>query len=405
MPSNIKANGTDTDDIFLLRQYTTLDPPKEFSGGLWAWGFNGSGELGFNDRTHRSSPVQVGALTTWKYATTTASRSFFIKDDTTLWAVGSNGAGNLGVGTTISAYSSPIQVGSLTNWKIITHADSSIGLRTSSSTSKTGTLWTWGTDYISPFAGWTGSMGLNDNPSTAGLSTPVQIGALTDWSWVSGGYRATAAIRSGRLWTWGDNSDSRNMNSGHLGYNAYGKVSSPVQVGSLTDWKYVQMGNQAWYAIKNDNTLWVCGQVGLNGQLGLNENDSTGFTTKYSSPVQLGSLNNWKQVSGSGSIAAVKTDGTLWVWGGNAYGQLGLGNITPISSPVQVGALTNWSRVWMGIYTYALKTDGTLWAWGYNTTGYLGLGDETHRSSPVQVGGLTTWKHVAPASFAIRAVI
>ena len=91
---------------------------------------------------------------------------------------------------------------------------------------------------------------------------------------------------------------------------------------------------------------------------------------------------------------AIKTDGTLWVWGNNVSGRLGLGDITNRSSPVQVGTLTNWSSVSAGSHTMAIKTDGTLWAWGSNGSGRLGLGDITDRSSPVQVGALTNWYSV-----------
>ena len=90
--------------------------------------------------------------------------------------------------------------------------------------------------------------------------------------------------------------------------------------------------------------------------------------------------------------SSIKTDGTLWSWGYNNFGQLGLGNVTYYSSPKQVGALTNWSSVSCGYYhTVSIKTDGTLWSWGYNGIGQLGLGNVTNYSSPKQVGALTSW--------------
>ena len=86
----------------------------------------------------------------------------------------------------------------------------------------------------------------------------------------------------------------------------------------------------------------------------------------------------------------------LWSWGLNSNGQLGLGDSTSRSSPVQVGTLTNWKQVSGGYFhTAAVKTDGSLWLWGRNQYGELGLGDTTHRSSPVQVGTLTSWKQVS----------
>ena len=88
----------------------------------------------------------------------------------------------------------------------------------------------------------------------------------------------------------------------------------------------------------------------------------------------------------------------LWSWGRNAYyGQLGLGDTAKRSSPVQVGALTTWSKIAAGQrHSTAIKTDGTLWSWGRNSYGQLGLGGTDYAvSSPVQVGSLTTWVNIA----------
>jgi alpha-tubulin suppressor-like RCC1 family protein len=144
-------------------------------------------------------------------------------------------------------------------------------------------------------------------------------------------------------------------------------------------------------AIKTDGTLWTWG-TNPTGQLGtFNGSNPT------SSPVQVGTLTNWKLVSGQqNSFAAIKTDGTLWTWGANTSGQLGLFDIIHRSSPVQVGTLTNWKLVTPAYDNVAsIKTDGTLWVWGSNSGGKFGLGDFVNRSSPVQVGTLTNWKQVA----------
>ena len=90
---------------------------------------------------------------------------------------------------------------------------------------------------------------------------------------------------------------------------------------------------------------------------------------------------------------------TLWTWGWNSYGQLGQGDKVDRSSPVQVGSDTTWAYVTGGSHgttqvAMGVKTDGTLWAWGYNTYGQLGQNSRTpsgDRSSPVQVGSDTTW--------------
>jgi len=92
---------------------------------------------------------------------------------------------------------------------------------------------------------------------------------------------------------------------------------------------------------------------------------------------------------------------SLWNWGYNAYGQLGVnnnGNNTNRSTPVTtlLGG-TNWKSISSGYYhTVALKTDGTLWSWGYNEYGQLGVNDITSRSTPVTtLYGGNNWKYIA----------
>ena len=128
-----------------------------------------------------------------------------------------------------------------------------------------------------------------------------------------------------------------------------------------------------------------------NGQLGQNN------VISRSSPVQVGALTNWAQVSaGANFTACVTMAGTLFTWGSNSGGQLGDGTRVTKSSPVQVGALTNWAQVSAGgDHTACVTTAGTLFAWGYNTHGQLGQGNLINRSSPVQVGVLTNWAQVS----------
>jgi alpha-tubulin suppressor-like RCC1 family protein len=159
----------------------------------------------------------------------------------------------------------------------------------------------------------------------------------------------------------------------------------------LTTWSKIASGRDSITAIKTDGTLWSWGQ-NSSGQLGLNNR------TNYSSPKQVGSLTNWSVISqGDNFSIVVKTDGTLWSWGYNGFGELGLGNTTNYSSPKQVGSLTTWVKVsgGSGQSSLSIKTDGTLWGWGYNSSGQLGLNNRTNYSSPKQVGSLTTWLNVA----------
>lgn len=231
--------------------------------------------------------------------------------------------------------------------------------------------------------------------NTTNLSVPVRVGALTNWKQVAGGQTHSIAIKTdGTLWTWGRN------NAGQLGLNDTSDRSSPTQVGVLTNWKQASGGGQEdTLAIQTDGTLWAWGRNDA-GQLGL------GNTTYYSAPMKVGALTTWKQVS----IyyywsSAIQTDGSLWTWGRNESGQLGQSDKVNRSSPTQVGALTDWKQASAGYkHGMVVKTDGTLWTWGSNTSFQMGVSDMTSRSSPVLVNALTTWKKVSAGLFETGAI-
>ena len=343
---------------------------------LYVWGFNGSGRLGLGDINDRSSPVQVGALTTWAQVSAGNGHTGAIKTDGTLWAWGYNVQGQAGQNSTADpSLSSPVQIGALTNWSQL----SSGGLH-KSSIKTDGTLWAWG-------ANLQGRLGDN---TVDNRSSPIQVGALTDWAQVSAGSQHTVAIRTGgELYAWGANGGSlpNTPGYGRLGDGTTINRSSPVQVGALTTWSQASAGAFHTAALKTDGTLWTWGGNDT-GQLGQNN------VIFRSSPVQVGAFTNWAQVSaGQFQTISIKTDGTLWAWGRNNSGELGDGTIYRRSSPVQVGALTNWAQVSSssGSHTAALKTDGTLWMWGSNGTGQLGDNATSAKSSPIQIGSLTDW--------------
>jgi len=158
-------------------------------------------------------------------------------------------------------------------------------------------------------------------------------------------------------------------------------------VGILTTWSYINTGQFEAFTVKKDGTLWSWGQNSL-GQLGQNN------LTDLSSPKQVGALTNWLNVASGcyGFALATKTNGTLWAWGHNEFGQAATGNVITYSSPKQVGSLTNWLYV-CGSYntSLAIKTNGTLWGWGGNSYGCSGLGNTTSYSSPKQIGNQTNW--------------
>jgi len=271
-----------------------------------------------NDNISRSSPVQIGSLTTWSSVRLVSTDSIAVKTDGTLWAWGSNSSGQLGLNNTTTV-SSPIQVGISTNWTSklagFVHAG-----QNSFAIDSTGRLYAWGPNN-------TGQLGLNDAITR---SSPTQVGTGTNWSQIFGGDAAMAIRTDGTLWTWSGGPN------GELGLNiASAYRSSPTQVGALTDWLNcisapVSGGGQL--ILKSNGTLWAWGD-NRQGQLG------DGTAISRSSPIQLGSLNTWTNV-GSSVVGgfATKSDGTLWSWGQNFNGTIGDSTSAPRSSPVQIGS-------------------------------------------------------------------
>ena len=394
----VDAELQDTPRTFSLT--VTVGPPSGSLFFIGGWG--NQGISGLNDNNiKRSSPTQVGSNSTWTEVAASALVFFGLKSDNTLWSWGYNLWGDCGLGDTINR-SSPVQIGSSTNWSDIVSQYSGVhAIKTN------GTLWSWGNNDR-------GRLGLNDRVDR---SSPTQLGTDTTWLRVGASYRAGFAIKTnGTLWSWGDNTGAI------LGLNESGSGvyrSSPTQVGANTTWSKISKSGtnnsmMTMLAIKTDGTLWAWGST-TDGGLGLN----VGSLYK-SSPTQVGSDTNWSEAvvvstpEGTGASFAIKTDGTLWSWGNNRDGYLGLneGEYVFKSSPTQVGSNTNWSKLQRsgqrgysnGGGCFAIKTDGTLWAWGKNNSGSLGLNDTAKRSSPTQVGAGGTWLNVARNYYGTAAI-
>ena len=251
------------------------------------------------------------------------------------------------------------------------------------------TLWTWGYNNY-------GQLAQNNLTSR---SSPTQIPGTTwdqmplEGSAGSGTSNNWISVKTdGTLWAWGHNE------YGELGVNDVNDgYSSPTQIGADTTWSH-SAGDDAFHlAIKTDGTLWSWGR-NLAGELGLNQLASWpgGSDTRRSSPCQVGTDTSWSKVTtGYRFVMATKTDGTLWTWGTSSDGSLGLNDNVRRSSPCQVGADTDWSEPNAGRDVQgAIKTDGTLYMWGRGHEGATGQNNRTDRSSPIQVPG-TTWNTIS----------
>ncbi|MGL2965586.1 T9SS type A sorting domain-containing protein [Flavobacterium sp. XGLA_31] len=333
------------------------------NGTLWGWGSNGSGQLGDGTGTDHWIPTQITALSDWQSVTCGSLYMLVIKTNGTLWVSGDNSTGQLGLGNEGGFITSLTQQGTANNWKQVAGGISSTyGIKTN------GTLWGWGQNDG-------GQMG--NNTCCSDQTTPVQIGTDTDWKQVaaSGSRSAFAVKANGTLWGWGSNIAYL------LGNSSVSVLSVPTQFTAASDWDSVNLGDSHILALKTDHSLWAWGEGG-SGETG--QDPSSGITNSV--PYQI--PGSWSKVSAGFRFSmGIKTDGTLWAWGRNNVGQLGDGTTTNRYIPYQISTATNWVSVSCGYqFTIALRSDGSLWSWGNNYYGELGNGtDSTTQATPTAI--------------------
>ncbi|MGC9030112.1 MAG: RCC1 domain-containing protein [Desulfomonilaceae bacterium] len=386
--------------------------------GLYVCGANNYGQLGDGTTTNRSVvvPIQLPA-----YPVDVAGGGLFtvvLLEDGTVWSWGYNSTGQLGDGTTV-AKNSPVQVvgvgGSGYLSGVVSIAAGPVGAPLYYASGHVlavlgdGTVVSWGANRY-------GQLG---DGTTVNKAYPVRVVGLPPVVMVAcaggegsyNGYGAGtsyALTQDGFVYAWGFNEQ------GQLGDGTTISKSVPNKIPSLSKVVSIAGGAACIYpgstilgghalALKSDGTVWAWGYNGA-GQLG------DGTTTYRATPVQVSGLNDVIAIAAGGGIAdgltfpghslALKSDGTVWAWGYNGYGQLGDGTTTNRLTPVQVSGLTNVVAIAAGgLHSLAKKSDGTVWAWGYNGYGQLGDGTTTNRLTPVQVSGITgnslIWKMAA----------
>lgn len=403
-------------------------------GTVWAWGENGSGQLGDGTAVDRAAPVQIPSLTGARDIALGADFSLALMADGTVRSWGANASGQLGIGTTTPrlAPAAGPAFGGVEAWQI------SAGGGHAAAILSDGTVWTWG-------ANANGQLG---DATTTQRTSPVQIASLAGARTVELGEFHSAAIKSdGTVWLWGLNSN------GQLGDASTTQRTAPVQVASIAGARLIALGAAHSGVIKADGTVWMWGR-NADGELG------DGTTTQRTAPVQVAAVAGSRTLDlGAHHSGVIESDGTVQVWGDNALGSVGDGTTTDRTAPTTIASLagarqlvlasgtsfattsTGVVRAWgdnasgqladgtttqrsapvtsqfslglgfLKVYAYAdfsmaIRADGTVWAWGDNTWGQLGDGTTTNRNSAVQIASLTGARELTlghRSAFAIKA--
>jgi alpha-tubulin suppressor-like RCC1 family protein len=385
---------------------------KSVGGSLWAWGRNFGGQLGDGTLANSVVPKQIFS-SGFKAVAAGGSHSLGLKTDGTIVSWGYNPDGELGNGAI-----GVITPGSIGSGYLAIAAGGSHSVAVKSD----GSLWSWGDNRY-------GQLGVGSSGASVYQATPIVI---------SNDYLTMASRRShslavgkpdGVLWSWGVNTEGQlgngvsgfgefssallNVGSGYVGvaagdnhslaldasggvsawgYNYYGQLGNgnsgasqdlAVPTAVATGFSSIAAGAHHSVALKPDGSLWVWGSNYF-GQLGF---APSGMFSIQSAPRQIGS--GYAAVAaGRWHTLALRTDGSLWSWGYNFFGQLGDGSYGPRTdraSPVFVG--TGFVAIAAGDYqSLGLRSDGSLWSWGRNSNSQLGNGTQIDHPKPVLIG-------------------
>ena len=320
-------------------------------GTLWAWGGNSYGQLGTGNTTGRLLPAQVAAPaaatpgTTWTSVSSGPIHVVARRSDATLWGWGYNNSGQLGDGTT--------------------------------------------TNRVTPVL----------------IAVPAGAAPATTWGQLSTNQRHTLALRSdGSLWAWGENA------SGVIGDNSTTNrltptaVTRPASAAAGTTWAQIAAGIYHSVALRSDGTLWTWGYNSF-GQLGDASTTASNVPVAVVTPGTVGAGTRWTSVAASDNhTVALRSDGSLWAWGYNAYAQLCDNSLINRPTPVRETTSGSWGQIATSRYhTLAISTStGQVFASGFNAQGQLGGGNTTN--SQVLVASVAPVLSARPAAATRLAV-
>ena len=384
---------------------------------LWCWGYNSHGEVGDGTDRIRLAPVAVGTAADWAAVAVGWAHSCGIRTSGTLWCWGRPMDGHPPAFGSGDYRVDPTRVPTSTGW-----ASVSAGLSRTCGRGTNGTLWCWGR---------TAGPTVNDDDW---IGAPVAVGDANDWRIVDSGHEHACGIRAnGALWCVGAN------DQGQLGDGTKDATPAPKQVGraqldqcqryqclhlrhtqqrhavvlgettGADNWETVRgsdarprrgstepvtgsasVQGSATRAVFAETARSVLGPRGtLLGQLG------DGTSARRLKPRRIGRARNWSTISAGAdhSCGTVRNGGTLWCWGDNWSGQLGIGSKRVRTTPTQVGRLTGWATVPPGgEHSCGTRRNGTLWCWGSDDYGQLGNGERAgDRTVPTAVGTSNNW--------------
>ena len=297
----------------------------------------------------------------WKMVAAGHSHAFALSEDGKLFGWGNNQYRQLGIGPTTSGPQTVTKI-FMGNWAtVVTSRSNTLGIQ------KDGSLWQWG---------W---FNASDTPKRVNMDNDWVAVSVSDT--VSPDRTTILALKSdGTLWGWGTDLTFVGLASGNS--------RDPQQIGTDSDWQAISVGETHAVAIKTDGSMWGVGK---------NDNNQIGTGSLNTRYWVKANDKRWVSASaGDRYTMALDPAGVMWAWGWNDHGRLGLGHangpnlstpqrVFPDSSTFDAPAIGSWTE-----HSIVLKRDGTVWSWGRNDRGQIGLG----YGQDVMIGTITTRKQM-----------
>jgi alpha-tubulin suppressor-like RCC1 family protein len=351
------------------------------NGTVWAWGLNCYGECGMpNTTTIILSPIKVPGLYDVKAIAAGSDFSVVLKNDGTVWAWGSNSYGDIGngdpvTGTHADDHLYPVMLPIINVIAIAAGDDYGMALRDD------GTVWTWGSNNYGQL-GNGGAIGDNSY-----VTVPTEVAGLSDIKAIYAGPSNAVAVKSdGTIWVWG----RRDRILGEMMTDMKaGGISVPTLLFNNTDVKSMAIGDNHAVILKNNGTIWIWGDD-WRGMLGNGSKNYLSASPDYTyTPIMVPGLSNVTAITaGIEHTVALESNGTVWAWGGNEWGELGDGTQLDRNLPVMM-PISNVTYITAGgLSTAILDKSGVVWTCGSGVNGELGDGSSgtgVYKSSPVRV--------------------
>jgi len=327
-------------------------PINTDSGYVMAWGRNSKGQYGNDSREQLVTPTITLSESIWTQVSSGSGHVGAIDTNGNLYTWGNNSYGELGTGDGRQRTVPTMITFPNKRWKMV-----SCGTSHTVALTEDGEVYAWGRNLYGQ---------LGDN-SIRNNSVPQRISNKNDWQYVFASGNQSYAIDSNfKLYSWGQN------NNGQLGLGNKSNSRIPALTQGNRDWVKISGGEFHAIGLTKNGEIYTWGRNNY-GQMGTGKKSFSATPA----PTKIGIKNNWVNVtSGYHYCLALNSNGELYVWGQNNYGQLGLGNDNIQESPVKVN-LNGVEKISAGAYhTFAILSNGDVYCWGRNQDGQLGIGND-----------------------------